>query len=58
MEEVNLVQAALGRILGFGRIDVHGTGDDLVPIPAIADPLQFRQSIQDALAQAKGRKPG
>ena len=58
VEEVNLIQGALGRILGFGRIDVHGTGDDLVPVPAIADPLAFRHSIQDALAQARSRKPG
>ena len=34
IEEINVDQGILGRLLGFGRITVQGTGDDDVYIPA------------------------
>jgi uncharacterized membrane protein YdbT with pleckstrin-like domain len=52
IEEANLDQSALGRILGFGRINVQGTGDDALSVPAIADPLDFRKAVQDAIGRA------
>jgi uncharacterized membrane protein YdbT with pleckstrin-like domain len=52
IEEANLEQSVLGRLLGFGRIEVQGTGDDALAIPAIADPLYFRKAIQDAIGRA------
>lgn len=45
IEETNIDQGLLGRLLGFGRITLQGTGDDDVDIPPIADPLRFRKSI-------------
>ena len=57
IEEANLDQSALGRVLGFGRINVQGTGDDALSVPPIADPLRFRKAVQDAIGQA-GRPPG
>jgi uncharacterized membrane protein YdbT with pleckstrin-like domain len=42
IEEINIDQGFLGRLLGFGRITVQGTGDDDVDIPPIADPVRFR----------------
>ena len=56
IEEINVDQGIFGRLLGFGRITVQGTGDDDVYIPAIASPLHFRKSIQQALE--KMRPPG
>ncbi len=53
IEEINVDQGILGRLLGFGRITVQGTGDDDVYIPAIASPLQFRKSIQQALEKTR-----
>ena len=37
----NVDQGYLGRLLGFGRITIRGTGIDDVDIPPIADPLRF-----------------
>ena len=54
VEEVDLVQGALGRILGFGRIDVHGTGDDEVPIPAIAAPTRLSSASR---SRTRWRRP-
>jgi uncharacterized membrane protein YdbT with pleckstrin-like domain len=52
VEEANLDQSILGRLFGFGRINVQGTGDDALRIPAIADPLRFRKALQDAIGHA------
>ena len=49
IDEINVDQGLFGRLLGFGRITLQGTGDDDVDIPAIASPLRFRRSIQQAL---------
>jgi len=53
IEEINIEQGFFGRLLGFGRITVQGTGDDDLDIPAIADPLRFRKSIQEALEEMR-----
>ena len=58
IEALNLDQGVLGRIFGFGRINVQGTGDDSLSIPVIADPLDFRRAIESAIAQASiSRQP-
>ncbi len=53
IEQVNLQQGLIGRLLGFGQVDVHGTGMDNLIIPPIADPLQLVKAIEDA----KGSSP-
>jgi membrane protein YdbS with pleckstrin-like domain len=53
IEQVNLQQGLIGRLLGFGQVDVHGTGVDNLIIPPIADPLRFVKAIEDA----KGSSP-
>lgn len=50
IEEINVVQSAWGRIFGFGRVDVRGTGEGNIQIPVIANPLGLRKAIQDARA--------
>lgn len=58
IEALNLDQGLWGRLFGYGRINVQGTGDDFVAIPVIADPLEFRRAIESAIAQApRSRKP-
>jgi uncharacterized membrane protein YdbT with pleckstrin-like domain len=49
IEEIELDQSVLGRLLGFGRIDVEGTGDDHVKVPAIAHPLAFLRAVESAV---------
>jgi uncharacterized membrane protein YdbT with pleckstrin-like domain len=56
IEAVNLKQGIWGRILGYGRIEVQGTGDDSLSTPAINAPLLFRKTLQEAISQA--RPPG
>jgi uncharacterized membrane protein YdbT with pleckstrin-like domain len=53
IEEANLHQCVLGRVFGFGRVSIQGTGDDALETPVVADPVIFRRAIQGAIGQAK-----
>lgn len=60
IEEINLEQGVLGRIFGFGRINVQGTGDDALALPPIADPLSFRKALENAIgvsSKPAGHRP-
>ncbi len=48
IEGVNVLQTILGRLFGYGRIAVRGTGVGEVVLPPIADPILFRKAIQKA----------
>ena len=52
IEEVNLEQGLLGRILDFGQLQLHGTGVDDIRLPSLADPLGLRKALQDGMAAA------
>jgi Bacterial PH domain len=52
VEEVRLEQGILGRILGFGRIVVSGTGVEDIRLPALAEPVRLRRKLQEAIAAA------
>jgi len=45
VESVDVDQSLLGRILGYGTVTVRGTGGGIEPLPRIADPLGFRNSV-------------
>ena len=45
VESVGVEQSLLGRMLGFGVVEVKGTGSSLAPITTISDPLKFRSFI-------------
>jgi uncharacterized membrane protein YdbT with pleckstrin-like domain len=49
IEAVNLEQTFLGRLLGYGRVQVHGTGDDVWISPLIERPVQFRRDLESAV---------
>jgi hypothetical protein len=53
IEEVTLDQHLMGRLLNYGRIDVHGTGVDDVSLPTIAGPIELMRTLQDATANAQ-----
>lgn len=58
IEEISLDQGVLGRILGYGKLQIHGTGDDEILLPAIGDPLAMRRALQEALGGLQnGREP-
>jgi uncharacterized membrane protein YdbT with pleckstrin-like domain len=53
IEEVNLDQGALGRMLDYGRLVIHGTGVNDVALPTLADPVGLRRALQEAMGAAK-----
>ncbi|MBI3678177.1 MAG: PH domain-containing protein [Proteobacteria bacterium] len=48
IEGVEVTQSFWGRILGFGRIRIEGTGVDKTETPLIANPVEFRRAIETA----------
>jgi uncharacterized membrane protein YdbT with pleckstrin-like domain len=52
IEEVNLDQDLLGRLLDCGRLRLHGTGVDDIRLPVLADPIGLRKALQDGMAAA------
>jgi hypothetical protein len=57
IEEVRFEQDVFGRIFGYGKLEIHGTGDDAIFLPAIADPLGLRAALQGAVGNAQGDPP-
>jgi len=52
IEEINLSQSALGRLLGFGQIVAGGTGEGEIHLPPVGQPVDFRARIEEARRQA------
>jgi len=48
IEAVKIEQGFWGRLFGFGRLSVHGTGADVWKTPLIDRPLRFRRAIAEA----------
>ena len=48
LEEVNLQQPVLGRILNYGKLVCKGTGAGEIKFPTIAKPVEFRKLVQEA----------
>ncbi len=46
VEGVQLVQSIWGKIFGYGRILVTGTGDAKIVFPPMAHPIAFRRAIE------------
>jgi uncharacterized membrane protein YdbT with pleckstrin-like domain len=52
VESVHVNQGLGGRIFGYGRLSVEGTGIDAMTLPEIADPVGFRRAIETAKGAA------
>jgi uncharacterized membrane protein YdbT with pleckstrin-like domain len=48
LEEINLEQSLLGRLLDYGVIRAGGTGIGEIQLPSIDSPVEFRKAIQNA----------
>ena len=48
IEGVKVRQGFWGRVWGYGRLRIEGTGVDAVELPTIADPIGFRRAIETA----------
>ena len=45
VESVKVNQGITGRIFGFGRVDVSGTGNNSATFKGVVDPLAFRAAV-------------
>ena len=47
IEEVDLKQSILGRILGYGSINISGTGSGEITLKLIDNPLMFQKNLNN-----------
>jgi len=55
IEEVNVETSIIGRIFGYGTINVHGTGAGDIRVKMINNPIGLRREIQAAREQLKSK---
>jgi uncharacterized membrane protein YdbT with pleckstrin-like domain len=48
IEGIQVHQGLFGRIFGYGKLIIEGTGDDHYDLPTIADPIGFARAIESA----------
>ena len=53
VEGIGVDQGILGRVLGYGTINVTGTGGTKEPFRNIAAPLEFRRMVQQHAASSQ-----
>jgi uncharacterized membrane protein YdbT with pleckstrin-like domain len=53
IEEVRIEQTIFGRLFGFGRVIVTGTGEGVILFPPLAHPIDFRRAIENARTRAR-----
>jgi hypothetical protein len=53
IEEVNLVQSVWGRVAGFGKLTLHGTGVGKIELKWIDNPLLVKREIENARADLR-----
>lgn len=56
IEKVNFNQGFLGRLFGFGNVDVHGTGMDDLHVPAVADPMGLLKAIEEGTIPGNAKR--
>jgi len=55
IEEVNVETSILGRIFGYGTVNVHGTGAGDIRAKILNNPIGLRQQIQAAREELKSK---
>jgi hypothetical protein len=55
IEGVRVHQNIWGRILGYGKLRIEGTGVDAIEIPNIARPVDFRRAIETGKVEEPSR---
>ncbi|MFZ4762243.1 MAG: PH domain-containing protein [Alphaproteobacteria bacterium] len=53
IEGININQSILGRILGYGQVDVRGLGVGEIYLPTLAEPEMLRKALQIAANPAE-----
>jgi uncharacterized membrane protein YdbT with pleckstrin-like domain len=58
VESIAINEPAMGRILGYGTVVIHGTGGTPEPFDKIAHPSEFRREVQQQMdATTSGNRP-
>jgi len=52
VESIEVIQGVIGRLIGYGTIEITGTGGSPTPYDRIASPMRFRQAVQTQLEEA------
>jgi uncharacterized membrane protein YdbT with pleckstrin-like domain len=52
IEEVSLNQDVLGRIFDYGKLEIHGTGEEQILLPSLGNPLELRKALQEGIGEA------
>jgi len=55
VESIGVEESVMGRMLGYGRVIVHGTGGTPEVFNMIAHPLEFRTQVQQQIEQSQGK---
>ncbi len=50
VESIGIEESAVGRMLGYGTLTIHGTGGTPEPFSRIAHPSEFRREVQQQVA--------
>ena len=53
VESIGIDEPAMGRMLGYGTVMIHGTGGTPEPFRRIAQPSEFRREVQEQIDAAK-----
>jgi uncharacterized membrane protein YdbT with pleckstrin-like domain len=53
IDSIQVNQGVFGRLLGYGTLQVHGSGLSMTPIPRISDPLAFRRRVEEAIEEGR-----
>lgn len=54
VEGADLDQSVLGRIFGYGKVRVRGTGIGDIHLPNIDEPIEFRKALQASAPRGRG----
>jgi len=53
LETVEIKQSIMGRILGYGNVEITGRGSSVTVFKALKNPLNVKRSIENAASKAK-----
>ncbi len=57
VESFHVDQGIFGRIFGYGRLVINGTGGGKTPIPNVDSPLVFRRNAMEEIDESQTRRP-
>ena len=55
VESIGVEESAMGRMMGFGSVTIHGTGGTPEVFHKIAHPLEFRTAVQQQIEHSPDR---